>query len=214
MRLFTSMVSFNRLELLKRTLNSYFETVTMPFDLIIVDNASGPETRAWLEGAGLNVIFLHKNRYPGFATNRGFEKSGESHTILHRSDNDVRYLPGWTDALMNRFERGHGRGGNGNLRVGQVGLMTDAQEGRSMPAVGGNMAIRRELWEEGVRYSEAGWDTVPWEDGQMTHSIVSAGWGWARVATQCLVHLGDPPDFDDPYYRESYEIRGILPDGV
>jgi glycosyltransferase involved in cell wall biosynthesis len=213
MRLFTSVVSFNRLELLKRTLDSYFETVTLPFELIIVDNASDEETRSWLEASELRVVYLPENRYPGYATNKGWKFSDESHDILHRSDNDVHYLPGWCEAVVNRFERGHGRGGVG-LKVGQVGLMTDSQEGRGMPAVGGNMVMRRELFKEGVRYGEDGWDVQPWEDGAMTRSVINSGWGWARVATQCLVHLGDPPDFNDPYYRTTYEIRGILPEGV
>lgn len=215
MKLFTAMVSFNRLELLKSTINSYLETVSIPFELVIVDNGSDTETIDWLASTDLRVLLLGENRYPGFAANRGWELAGDA-DLLHRSDNDLRYLPGWSDALLERFRRGHGRGGEGNevRRVGQVGLMTDAQEGRRMPAVGGNMAISRAVYDAGVRYTERGWDEIPWEDGMMTSAVVGAGFGWARVSTQCLVHMGDPPDFNDPYYRETYGIRGILPEGV
>lgn len=211
MKLFTALVSYNRPELLKRTVASYLATISMPFDLVIVDNGSDDETLDWLAASGLRTLLLGENRYPGYAANRAWELHDESHDFLHRSDNDLNYLPGWSDALMERFERGHGRGGVGRARVGQVGLMTDAQEGKKVPAVGGNMAIRRAVWEEGVRYTDEPWNVVPWEDGMMTGAVVQAGWGWARVATQCLVHLGDPPDFDDPYYIETYGIRGILP---
>lgn len=211
MKLFTALISYNRPELLKRTVASYLSTVSMPFDLVVVDNGSDDETLDWLRESGLRTLFLGENRYPGYAANRGWQLHDESHDLLHRSDNDLHYLPGWSDALVERFQRGHGRGGKSGLRVGQVGLMTDAQEGRAVPAVGGNMAIRREVYEDGVRYTDEPWSSVPWEDGMMTGSVVSAGWGWARVATQCLVHLGDPPDFDDPYYIETYGIRGILP---
>jgi len=180
----------------------------MPFDLLVVDNNSAEETREWLRDSGLRTLLLDANYYPGYATNRGWLQHDESHDLLHRSDNDLNYLPGWSDALVERFEHGRARGGPG-LRVGQVGLMTDAQEGRNMPAVGGNMAIRREVYEAGVRYTDEPWSAVPWEDGMMTGAVVASGWGWTRVATQCLVHLGDPPDFSDPYYRETYGIRGL-----
>ena len=213
MKLFTALISYNRPELLKRTVASYLETVSMPFDLVIVDNGSDEETLDWLAASGLKTLLLGENRYPGYAANRAWTLHDESHDFLHRSDNDLHYLPGWCEALVQRFQRGHARGGPG-LRVGQVGLMTDAQEGRKVPAVGGNMAIRREVYEEGVRYTDEPWDSVPWEDGMMTGSVVAAGWGWARVSTQCLVHLGDPPDFDDPYYVKTYGVRGILPEGV
>lgn len=206
MRLFTAMISYNRLELLKRTVNSYLETVAVPFDLWIVDNASDDETRQWLLDARLNVVLLDRNRYPGYATNRGWALSDASHDILHRSDNDIHYLPGWSETLLERFAS--------NSRIGQVGLMTDEQEGKEMPAVGGNMAIRRDVFLNGVRYTDEPWDVVPWEDGMMTTAVKAAGWNWKRVHRQCLVHLGDPPDFDDPYYRETYAVRGILPDGV
>lgn len=210
------MISFNRLELLKVTVASYLETITMPFDLLIVDNGSSDETREWLEKSKLNVLFLGENRYPGHAANQGWLQSTGEHMFLHRSDNDLRYLPGWSDAVMERFRRGHGRGHQGetNLQVGQVGLMTDHQEGRAVTAVGGNMVLRREVYEAGVRYTDEPWSTVPWEDGLMTGSVVAAGWGFSRVATQCLVHLGDPPDFNDPYYVDTYRTRGILPKGI
>lgn len=211
MKLFTSIVSFNRLELLKETVSSYQETVNVPHQLMIVDNASDRETREWLMSCGLPVLMLPQNRYPGYATNRAWRLSDPDCDVLHRSDGDIRYLPGWSDRLMERFARGQARGGPGR-KLGQVGLMTDLQEGRKVQAVGGNMALRRELFEAGIRYTDEPWDVVPWEDGTMTSAVINAGWGWGRVHEQCLVHLGDPPDFNDPYYRRTYSIRGILPE--
>lgn len=216
MKIFSAIVSFNRLEFLKRTINSYLETITIPFDLIIVDNGSAPETREWIASSGIKALFLAENHYPGYATNRAWRLHEPSHDLLHRSDNDIHYLPGWSDALVEGFGIETNRYGRGSLQapIGQVGLMTDEQEGRGMPAVGGNMAIRREVYEAGVRYTDESWESVPWEDGLMTSSVIASGWSWARVATHSLVHIGDPPDFDDPYYVATYGIRGILPEEV
>lgn len=209
MKIFSAFVSFNRLEHLKATLNSYLETITIPFDLVIVDNGSEQKTREWIAASGFRALLLPENRYPGYATNRGWRLHEPEHDLLHRSDNDIRYLPGWSDALVEVFESG--RYGRGILQapIGQVGLMTDEQEGRGMPAVGGNMAIRREVYEAGARYSDESWDVVPWEDGAMTGSVIATGWSWARVQTHSLIHMGDPPDFSDPYYRTTYATRGL-----
>lgn len=201
MKILTVIVSRDRLPLLQETIRSYRETIEVEHDLVIVDNASGAETREWLCNCGIPVLMLPENRYPGYATNRAWRLHDDSHQLLHRSDNDVRYLPGWSQQLINPFLD--------NRKIGQVGLMTNTQEGIDMPAVGGNMAILREVYEAGVRYSDEPWDVVPWEDGMLTHQVMSAGWRWTRVAEQCLVHLGDPPDFNDPYYVESYRIRGL-----
>jgi GT2 family glycosyltransferase len=201
MTLFTVIVSYERPDLLEETVRSYRETVEVEHEIVIVDNASGEETRKLIRSLGIPALMLPENRYPGYATNRGWRlHDPRAHSILHRSDNDVRYLPGWSKELTEAFQ---------GQRVGQVGLMTDLQEGASVPAVGGNMAILRKVYEKGVRYSDEPWDVVPWEDGTMTRSVVEAGWRWTRVSNQCLVHLGDPPDFDDPYYRQTYSIRGL-----
>ncbi len=212
MKIFTSIVSFNRLDLLKLTVESYLETVSVPYDLMIVDNSSDAETREWILESRLQALFLPENRYPGYATNRAWRLSEPEHDVLHRSDSDVRFLPGWSDDMESRF-LAKDRSVVGVKKVGQVGLMTDTQEGL-VPAVGGNMAIRRELFLEGICYTDEPWDVVPWEDGMMTSAVAEAGWGWTRVREQCLVHLGDPPDFSDPYYVRTYGIRGILPEGV
>ena len=129
----------------------------------------------------------------------------DTHTHLQRSDNDMRFLPGWADAVVEAFSEGGGT-------LGQVSLRTDEQEPAN-DAVGGNMVVRRQAWVEGLRYTEEPWDSVPWEDGLLTSQLDARGWSWSRVKRQCTVHLGDPPDFDDPYYRRTYAIRGLdVPD--
>lgn len=199
MRLFTVFVSHNRLGLLAETIESYLSTVTVPHDLVIVDNASDRATRAWLSKCGHTVLMLPVNGYPGYATNRGWRLATDEHTILHRSDNDVLYLPGWADTLADAFEQ--------HPDWGQIGLRTDFEENH-VDAVGGNNAIRRAVWLAGARYSERPWTVDPWEDGLFNGTIRDLGFGWGRVPTPCIVHVGDA-DPDDPYYIKSYAERGI-----
>lgn len=202
MNLLTVIVSLDRLPLLRETVESYMDTVTEPHDLVVVDNGSGSKTRRWLIGQRhLTAILLPENRYPGYATNRGWRLLEDRHTVLHRADNDVRFLPGWCDRVAERFAEG----------AGQVGLRTDGEEDTAVPAVGGNMAISRAVYDAGIRYTDAPWGEVPWEDGDLSARIHKAGFVMMRVRERCLVHLGDPPDFSDPYTMETYRVRGLIP---
>jgi glycosyltransferase involved in cell wall biosynthesis len=202
-RLHTTIVSYNRLELLKRTLNSYGETVTLPFWLVVVDNASDEKTRRYLEAAFSDgfvdeLVFFPENRYPGAAANQGFELAPEDATLLHRSDNDMEYLPGWCDEVAERFE---------DPQLWQLGLRTLEEEGPH-PNVGGNCILRREAYDAGLRYSEEPWSKVPFEDAKFSSQVRRAGKLLGRVQRPCVVHIG-LAHRDDPYYQETFRVRNI-----
>ncbi len=203
-RLLTVLVSYNRPELLERTVTSYLDTVTMKHSLVIIDNGSDEETTRWLHGirrmGWCGVTFLSENKYPGYATNFGWSTHAPAvnPTLLHRSDNDVEYLPGWCDEVAERFE---------NPRLGQLGLRTLEEEGPHN-AVGGNCVLRREVWDAGVRYPDGPWGQVVHEDGHLSPMVNAAGWHWARVLTPCIVHIG-VADMADPYYQETMRVRGL-----
>lgn len=200
MRLLSVFVSYQRLGLLAETLESYQATVgDTPHDIVIVDNASDRATRLWLTKCGHTVLMLPSNMYPGYATNRGWRLADETHTILHRSDNDILYLEGWAGHLRETLDA--------HPEWGQVSLRTDFEE-NYQDAVGGNNAIRREVWDAGVRYTDRPWTDVPWEDGLFNGEVRAAGFGWGRVTQPCIVHEG-AADKHDPYYIRSHAERGI-----
>ena len=146
----TVVVSYNRLELLQRTLSSYFSTVSMPFSMVVVDNHSDEDVWNWMLmdcPYTYEAVLLEENRYPGYATNLGFSKAPPEATLFHRSDNDVKYLPGWCEEVMEHFE---------DPNLWQLGLRTVQEEG-PQPNVGGNAIFRREAWDSGIRYSEEPW---------------------------------------------------------
>lgn len=204
-------VSYNRLELTKQAIASYLATVSLPYTLVVVDNASTDGAAEWLWGetirsawCGYSILLLDENRFPGFATNRGWEEMPPQTTFLHRADNDFVFLPGWCEEMLRRFER---------REIGQVGLRTKREE-PSSNNVGGNNVIRRQVWDEGVRYDERPWgEQYPpgWtEDSFFTPAIVAKGWSWARVKRPCIVPISSE-DPNDPYYQETWALRGIEP---
>lgn len=205
--IFTVLVSYNRPDLLWRTVKSYTRTKDAGCELVVVDNGSNPETLELLgaiENCGMaQIIYAGENLYPGKATNRGWRLS-QGAQFLHRSDNDIEYLPGWAEHVRQTFWR--------NPDWAQVSLRTDEEE-LFQDAAGGNNVIRREVFSGGVRYSEEPWASVPWEDGDFNRRIREAGFGWGRVTQPCIVHIGDKMradlDLSDPYYDETYAARGI-----
>ncbi len=200
----TVFVTYKRLEDTKRTVESYFATVTGEHEVWIVDNCSDDGTQDWIlqnpNGYSYGFSLLQQNWYPGHATNLGWDKLGGTH-LLHRSDNDIEYLPGWCEEVMRQFEA--------DPNLGQLGLRTLEEEG-DHPNVGGNCVVRAEVFER-VRWSEEPWR--PGEKGEdyfFTTAVAEAGWNWKRVETPCIIHRGAqwPERPTDPYYKESWGARG------
>jgi glycosyltransferase involved in cell wall biosynthesis len=198
----TVVVSYKRPELLRVTLESYIATVFGPYQLVVVDNGSCEEA---LEVAGdfdVEVIELGENRFPGYSTNVGWDHLAGS-DLLHRSDNDVEYLEGWSDHVTRCFES--------DPNLGQLGLRTLEEEGNH-PNVGGNCVVRSEVFQQ-VRWLEDGWQPgVKGEDYFFTTAVHGAGFNWGRVTSPCIVHRGaqwpDQPR-DDPYYVETWGAKGV-----
>ena len=196
-------VSYERPELLERTVKSYMETVTVPHWLMVVDNSSAEETRRMIDalfadGYIDSVMVLPENKYPGYACNEGWKHAHDDVTHYHRSDNDVEYKPGWCDEVVRCFQ---------DEDVWQLGLRTLEEEGPH-PNVGGNCVIPRVAYEAGIRYSGASWVQQPFEDTQMSARVLKAGKKVARVEAPCIEHIG-LASREDPYYQETFRVRRI-----
>src|ERR1035437_1487076 len=99
-------LNWNRSHLLKLTLESFLDTVSVPFELTIVDNASTDDSRDVIA----NFLAKHpkhrfvglKNNLGGQALNSGFRyATGLFH---HVSENDIEYRPGWDTELLGKFD--------------------------------------------------------------------------------------------------------------
>lgn len=205
MRIHTVFIAHNRLELTKQAIDSYLRTVTVPHTLVVVDNASTDGTQDWLVDSQLPAILLEENRYPGYATNRGWEQAPSDATFLHRADNDFEFLHGWSHHAWQHFH---------DATLGQLGLRTDKEENWNAHNTGGNCIIRRELWDQGLRWDERPWPEIKTpgysEDSYFSPEVVRMGYRWGRVTKRCILSLASG-DWKDPYYQKSYGDRGIVP---
>lgn len=201
-KLHTVVISYQRLSLLIETIETYEATVTLPYKMIVVDNGSDKEVTDWIEEHAMakrfDAILIGENRYPGYAANRGFETTGDA-THLHRSDSDMRYLPDWCKHFEREFH---------NHRIGLVGLRTIREERYTSLNTGGTAVIRRDLWDNGLRYNEKPWHNSHTEDWEICQDVIKMGSLWGRVRKPSVVHLGSG-DLNDEYYRKSFGVRGI-----
>jgi len=184
-------VSYNRPELTDQAIRSYWASVRLPHSLVVVDNGSHQDTvkmlRRMAKMHGFQFLELGENRYPGYATNFGWALMPEETTLLHRADNDFVFLHGWDQHVAEMFAA--------NPALGQLGLRTDAEELFNANNVGGNNVIRRQLWDEGLRYDERSWPDIArkvpgyTEDSFFTPAVKKLGWDWGRVTRPCIVDM-------------------------
>lgn len=203
MHLHTCIVSYKRRSLTEETIESYLSTVTVPYSVVVVDNGSPKNVTDWLTTLTIPVIFLGENRFPGYATNRGWELMPPETVLLQRSDNDTFYLPGWCDEMLEAFE---------DPTVGQYGPIAAGDEqwtAMSSWPVGGNSVIRRSLYDAGLRYSELPWSSnEDAEDGKLTKNVQAMGFQRKFGTRPGIKYLDDG---DLAYRTETHHIRGLTP---
>jgi glycosyltransferase involved in cell wall biosynthesis len=205
-KIHTVFITHNRLELTKQAISSYLATVDVPFSYMIVDNASTDGTAEWLEDHHHPALLLPTNRYPGYATNAGWDLAPSDATHLQRADNDFSFLPGWTREVRRRFMA--------NPALGQLGLRTNEEELWVTHNTGGNCIVIRTVFAK-VRWREEPWGHPKYppgysEDSFFSPDVTRAGWEWGRVKRPCITSLASG-DWGDEYYQKSYGIRGITP---
>lgn len=219
----TVVVTHDRLAYTQRTIASLRDTTDL---LVVVDNASTDGTKEWLfDVCKADLVILNaRNLYPGAATNIGWHeglKKFPDATLLHRSDNDIEYTVGWYWNVQHAFDEHKQLGLYGVLNLAEdfpqgqpLALHTEngVTVNRYWPRIGGNVVIRRELWDQGLR-----WMPGPWkpggqdEDGEMSRQVEAAGFYHANAIEPIASNIafGRYVDFPD-YYNRTAEVRGLV----
>lgn len=225
MNIAIAMITHNRLEYSKRTLDSLLSTVRKP-RLIVADNNSTDGTKEWLYGPHkFTVIFNEENLYPGAACNKAWECALEQWPdtkYLMRLDNDMHLEPGWLEAAESYFKA--------IPELGQLGLDHDALDhpkaalraieinGKTINpwpgCVGGPNIIRRKLWDMGVRYQEMRWDdgrrSPMQEDSALSKAIQDKGYMVGHMTDKkawTFANIDNWKDYPE-YYKKTLSDRG------
>lgn len=98
-------LTYNRLETLKRCLTSIHDNTTKNYEVLVVNNASTDGTKEYLESLNMfkNFRAINMDSNMGVvARNRGFEVAkGE---FIAQVDDDVLVLKGWEDEVLQYFK--------------------------------------------------------------------------------------------------------------
>lgn len=130
--LFVIMVTYQRLDHFKRTLNSLFHSCPRSTRIVIIDNHSTEpgyceyfqELKSTAPGAvSLSILSLEKNLGWGAAMNEGLKVFPEwkNYKYLLESNNDVEYEPDWFDRAREYME--------GHPMIGILGLWKHPHHG-------------------------------------------------------------------------------------
>lgn len=227
----TVLLNWNRRYLLEQTINSYLETVNVPYELIIIDNGSEDGSQEFIKNIcaknnQCSSIFLEEN-IGGAALNLGLEKA--SSKILHISENDLKYEPGWTDRVIKLFElfpelgqlslyghnpardKGDIDGERPSEKISRQGLTIY----KTKINVHSSSVFRREIWDQGIRWENIGDGEVKFpDDYSFSQQVIKAGymvaWNDHYLVTN-FGHLIDEIKNNFVYYIRDYKAkpRGI-----
>ena len=209
--IWTCVVTHDRLAYTRRCIESLLATQRPGDGLIVVDNASTDGTVAWLRRRRVRVIGNEDNRFPGAATNQGWDAAPPEALYLHRSDNDIEYHHGWQAEVEAQFAA--------HPDIALLGILNlhedrgtddrDATDVEWVSRVGGNVVMPAVLFRSGLRWDERPWAVCIDEDGPMSWAAGRRG----RVArlrrtvadNMAFCRFADLPD----YYRRTATLRGI-----
>jgi glycosyltransferase involved in cell wall biosynthesis len=211
--------------LLKKTVQSYLETISVDYELLIVDNYSSDGSRDYIKmvcsGEKNRKAILLSENTGGEGLNIGFGLAKGQ--FLHASENDVEYLPGWDRQLLGKF-REHSRLGQlclfspfhqeGEIWVDQPCTALVAG-GSCIYVTNGNVSttsiIRREVWDKGARwktYDEGGFQFP--SDGAFSADVRKMGYLVAWNDEHVAINWGhNIAEFvrNLPYYVENYQAK-------
>lgn len=223
MKLLIVLVTFNRLEYTKRTLRGLWDTLEVPYYLVVVDNNSTDGTQAYLRtllkrGRIDKLILNPDNYYPGKATNTGWAEGLKEYDATHlaRIDNDMHFEKGWdlrADEYFKIIDR-----------LGQLGLDFDGGENKvpqfyngmgliEWPGcVGGPNIIRREVFNI-AKYDEDKWEgsgSKIQEDSRFSKKIKNDGWLVGHMDERLSWTFANKENWSDypDYYLKTMSDRG------
>lgn len=226
------LICYNRLDFTKKTLRYFWATVSLPYYLVVVDNASTDGTGEYLTGlqkrGRIDKVMLNpENYYPGKACNIGWAeglKEYPSARFLMRLDNDMELHNGWDVAAMDYFKR--------IPSMGQVGIDHEAIENEKADGylvrlngkvynpfpgcIGGPSIIRRLVYDKGARYSEEKWTSmeknVPTiqEDFRFSADIKNMGFLIGHMTENLARTFANKDNWYlyPDYYRQTMKERG------
>lgn len=177
---------------MKKTITSYLETISVPFELIIIDNGSTDGSSDFIKDVCKNTcncssILLPTNQ-GGEALNLGFEKAKSK--LLHVSENDLIYKPGWDKKILKTFRKFPKLGqlslyspffsteieGSGNIKYMREIRHEDCTIYIANKNIHSSSVFQRVIWNKGIRWKNVGLGYKFPNDSAFSEAVKRAGY--------------------------------------
>lgn len=187
---------YNQLHYTKQCVEAIQRHTTIPYELILVDNASSDGTHEYLRTLKATIISNEKNLGCAKAWNQGIRASGG--TMVAILNNDIVVTPGWLERLVAFMEAtGHGlvspSAREGKLDYDLIGYAQEfvrkcagaTREGAMYAAC---MLIRRDVFERIGMFDE-GFSYGGCEDTDFLWRMKQAGFSVAMTGSVLIHHF-------------------------
>ena len=103
MKLSVITLSYDNLDYTKAFVKSIRENTTLPYELIIVDNGSEPETQRWVVENSDRAIIFQENQGFSKGFNEGVKAADGEYVMM--ANNDTEFPPEWDKKLVDTMEK-------------------------------------------------------------------------------------------------------------
>ena len=101
-------LSYDNLDFTKAFVKSIRDNTTLPYELIIVDNGSEPDTQRWVEENSDQSIIFQENQGFSKGFNEGVKLAQGKYVMM--ANNDTEFPPDWDKKLVDIIEKYRGAG--------------------------------------------------------------------------------------------------------
>ena len=108
MKLSVITLSWDNLDFTKAFVRSIRDNTTLPYELIIVDNGSEPDTQRWVEENSDQSIIFQENQGFSKGFNEGVKLAQGKYVMM--ANNDTEFPPDWDKKLVDIIEKNPGAG--------------------------------------------------------------------------------------------------------
>ena len=102
MKLSVITLSWDNLDFTKAFVKSIRDNTTLPYELIIVDNGSEPDTQRWVEENSDQSIIFQENQGFSKGFNEGVKLAQGKYVMM--ANNDTEFPPDWDNMLIETME--------------------------------------------------------------------------------------------------------------
>jgi len=96
-------LSYDNLDFTKAFVKSIRDNTTLPYELIIVDNGSKPDTQRWVEENSDQSIIFQENQGFSKGFNEGVKLAQGKYVMM--ANNDTEFPPNWDKNLVDTIEK-------------------------------------------------------------------------------------------------------------